>query len=357
MNNKGFKPETELPAQKSEHLSGYLELHPKAVSREMVYGIKPHYKINSGMLLSLASAVDNRNFSESSMQLAGLARRPEIEKEMRLAGETINPKEIADANFREMERATALKWYVTLNRLFSAEHFKKVPQRSSDGRIKIALPGCNLGFEIGGILDFFNEQGIPVDIEAVDIAAAGTEQQFMRLEERTKIVGSTVNFRPQTDAREFFRDKPSDLVILRHPGFVFEPDEYYVWKEIVSKLTETRPGLVIVSTYNHTLEDPAFIEMVVGEKDKDKIFEGEVFDKWLAEQGYKTTEDYNAFWNSGALEYPMSPYMIAFEKDGDKLKYTLPVDVDMVIYGSEEYFADTTPISTQGEPPPTTTLV
>jgi len=326
----------------------YLPIQPRTYSLRDIRVIRPHYTI-AAFLAQAADGLKSIDSSGKKAETAGLKRNPNLEAtkiEVPLEGRTIHPKEIADANFKEMERATALKWCVALNQLFRAKEFRNVPIHNPDGRLKIAIPGCSLGFEIGGILDFFNEQGIPVDIDGVDIDEAGGERKFMKLEEREKARGSKVNFLSQTDARDFYKGKQYDLVVMRHPGFVFELSEYYMWKQIIDVLAQTKPGIIIVSTYNHKLdEDPYYIEEVLGFKDKREVFEGEVIKKLLDDHGFRGTQEYEGSVFDDLLVYPKSPYMIAFDREGDKLIWTLPVDREITIFGSKEYLNQTKQVS------------
>lgn len=329
----------------AEALTRYIPLHPKPIKvlYELQKTIHPHYRIDSTLVFAKTGATKNEDFSKPSLELGGCSRSPELEAAEitdPASGQLIHPREIADENFQEMERATALKWYIVLNKLFSAEHFRKLPIHSPDGRLKIAIPGCRLGFEIGGILDFFNEQGIPIDIDAVDIEDAGAERQFMKLEDREKVKGSKVNFMSKTDAREFYKGKRYDVVLLRHPGFVFEPDQYYVWREIIDVMAQTKPGIMIFSTYNHKLEnDPLYIKEVLGFNDKEVVYEAEVLERLLGNNGYHTTDDYCSVVADERLKYPLNPYMVAFNKVNDQLKWTVPVDREIQIFGNQEYLS------------------
>lgn len=334
------EPASEAEPKGEYHLIKELEINQLEFSRTI--RAYTHYDPEPFLVTAVSSSLgETDSFSKSLSQLAGLKRKPELEKvEIKdpVSGKIIRPKEIADANFQKMEKATALKWYAALNQLFRAKEFRKVPIHNPDGRLKIAIPGCALGFEVGGILDFFNEQGIPVDIDAVDVNEAGGERQFLKLEEREKIKGSKVNFLSQTDAREFYKGKQYDLVVMRHPGFVFEESGYYMWKQIIEVLAETKPGIVIVSTYGHKLkDDPYYIEEVLDLKGKEEIYESDVIEKLLSEHGFKGTEDYEGWVSDNLLYYPQSPYMIACDRDGDKLRWTLPVDREITIFGSAEY--------------------
>ncbi len=318
-------------------------------SQEGWLGVRPKYTHASGLTLMAGKFTEaSMKMAEENYNLATLTRNPVLEKaEMKgRDDQIIRPKEIADANFKEMERATAQKWYYTLIRFFSSKSFSKIPVNRK-GETRIAIPGCHLGFEIGGMLDFLNAQGIRAHIDAVDIEEAGTERQFMKLSEREQISGSRVEFHSQTDARDFFKGKETDIVVLRHPGFVFEVGQYPVWKEVVKTMAETRPGIIILSTYNHKTDDEAFIDLVLNKPDKKEIYEGEVFDDLLREQGYHTPHEYETMVDSELLRYPMSPYMIAYDRDpistdqNPQLRFELPVDNFMQIYGSQEYLSKT----------------
>jgi hypothetical protein len=116
--------------------------------------------------------------------------------------------EIADANFKEMERTTVEKWTLALNRMFHLPEAQNLKLHNPDGRIKVAMPGCYLGLETGALLDFFNDQNLPVDIEAVDTGVAGVENKFMDLDQRQSKLGSSVTFHSETDATKFFAEKP-----------------------------------------------------------------------------------------------------------------------------------------------------
>ncbi len=329
------EPRLNAVKQGQEYL-GHVDLQP-AFSYEELRQIKPKYKINSDLFMQGSGLLSKQRATDWGEGLGSTSRNPELEKlEVKdlIDHKPIDVRAIADTNFQEMERATALKWKTSLARLFNGNEVAHIPTHRKDGRLSIAVPGCHLGFEIGGILDFFNGQHAPVDVEAVDLREAGAERQFQRLEDRTSVLGSGVQFHSQTDATEFFAGKKNDIVILRHPGFVFEPDQYYIWEKMVKTLCDTNPALVIVSTYNHVLKDEAFIDMVVGRSDKKEIYEDEIFEKWLKENGY-VPED-KEWVTDDRLEYPRSPYMISAENKNGKLEFTLPVDRFIRLYRNPE---------------------
>ena len=322
-----LKPD--ISTEESENQVRFLDLDIKSIPVEMTRAIRPKYKVNSFLFMSKVNMAGG-DFSKGSQELGGLIRNPALEEacfEDPYSHEKIKPSEVADETFQEMERAT--------------------------GRVRIALPGCNLGLEVGGVLDFFNDQGIAIDIDAVDILKAGAERKFMKLEDRQKEQGSSINFHSDTDAREFYRGKQYDVAIFRHPGFVFEPDQFIVWKQIVDTIAETKPNLIILSTYGHKLEakdDPYFVREVLGEKDREAVYEEEIFNKWFYEHGYSDDDGHSSYY-SELLEYPLSCYMMTAEVDqersklrrageGPLLRFTRPVDYAMVAYGSEEYFAN-----------------
>ena len=214
--------------------------------------------------------------------------------------------EIADANFQELERATTAKWYYALNYFFHSPEIQNLRVHGVDKRIKIAIPGCFLGFEIGALIDFFNDQGISIDVQAVDKNIAGSESTFMNLAEREKKNGSTVEFKTNTDAKEFFSGTKQDIAIFRHPGSVHSPGNANQWKEIFKSIMETDPALIIVSTFDYKVSfDVSEQEFGPGGQKK----ESDLFKKWLAEGGYIIPTGKFSLLEDDSLVVPSNPYM------------------------------------------------
>ena len=318
--------------QSNESILSYVDIEHTQLSREGREAPRPKYKMDIDLAMMTKKFLEKSGKDPYSVM--GLKRNPILEsKDIKIDkfGEEkiIKPKEISDANFKEMERATSANWFNILDRVFNSE-LKHFPIRTESGRIRIAIPGCHLGFEVGGIIDFFNKQKIPVDIDAVDLEQAGYEKSFSRLEEREKIAGSKVNFESGTDAGNYFEGKETDILILRHPGPVFFYGQYLKWKQLVEKLLSTNPAMVLVSTYNHEIDDPEILKSLG--KNSSSVVEVEVFKKILKESGYVMGPD-SALFGDHRLQYPLSIYMNASEvEDIDRIKWQVPVDVLGEVY-------------------------
>jgi len=228
----------------------------------------------------------------------------------------IRPKEIADHNCFEQERATALKWYLALHQLFAFKAIQQFPVKKNSGRVMIGIPGCFYGFEIGGVLDFFNEQKIAVDIRACDVLNAGAEKSFIRLSERQSVLGSTVRFRSETSAEEYFVEKPLDIAIFRHPGPIFTPSEYHGWQKVFRAVLKTEPSMVIVSTDCYPIYQEN-VKKLAGKSAETELDEGNVFRQWLEKAGYIVPWNRETMVSDhGRLTRPKSIYRIPFvEKD------------------------------------------
>ncbi|OGD57175.1 hypothetical protein A2V71_02020 [Candidatus Berkelbacteria bacterium RBG_13_40_8] len=226
-------------------------------------------------------------------------------------------REIADHNCREEERATALKWYLTLHQLFAIKSIQDFPVKKRNGRIQIGIPGCFNGFETGGLLDFFNEQKIAIDIRACDVLQAGGERSFLRLSERQAVMGSTVRLCSWTPAKTYFADKSLDIVIFRHSGPIFKTTGYRNWHNVFKTVLKTEPSLVIVSTNNYPITNLA-VKKAEGKNPDDALYEGYVFVRWLQEAGYHVpfNDESTIFDKRGLLTRLRSIYGIPFVKEG-----------------------------------------
>ncbi len=323
------------------------EIRPRLISSEERRLIKAKYIISSEMVMLVASTLKNTSFEGGVAAFGGFSRSlklEEAEEIKRLQGDS--PKEIADKNLREMARATAQKWYVALNNMFrSMGETTKVPLKSKDGRMKIAIPGGHLGFEVGGILRFLNDQGVPADIDVVDTAEAGQEKESMELKPLLSARSSTVDFWPHTDATDFLRNKEYDLVVLRHPGPVNDLFLVEKWHEILKKTIETNPEMIIFSTYDHVIEHPEVIDHF---KVNQELRESDIFAFLLKELGYEDCLPDAGAEISDVLHYPLSVYMTACDADPDrpdKLRWTLPVDRYMTIFRKKDNLQKTHQVS------------
>lgn len=331
----------------TEGLTNECEIRPRLMNLEDRRLVSAKYVISSEMVMLVASTLKNTSFEGGVAAFGGFSRNlklEEAEEIKRLQGDS--PKEIADKNFREMARATAQKWYVALNNMFrSMGETTKMPLKSKDGRMKIAIPGGHLGFEVGGILRFLNDQGVPADIDVIDTAETGQEKESIELKPLLSARNSTVDFWPHTDATEFLSKKEYDLVILRHPGPVNEMILIDKWREILIKTIETNPEMIIFSTYDHVIED---LEVIDHFKVNQELRESDVFALLLKELGYEDClPDVGAEINDN-LHYPLSIYMTACETDPDrlnKLKWTLPVDRYMTIFRKKDNLQKTDQVS------------
>ncbi|OGD83086.1 hypothetical protein A2572_04985 [Candidatus Collierbacteria bacterium RIFOXYD1_FULL_40_9] len=310
------------------------EIRPRLIKSEDRRLVKAKYTMSSMLVVAVASALKNSSFEGGVVSFGGFSRNIELEEDeeiKELPGDI--PKDVADKNFREMARATAQKWYVALSNMFrSMGEVTKIPLWSSDGRMKIAIPGGHLGFEVGGILRFLNEQGLPADIDVIDTAETGQEKESMELDPLLSAKGSTVDFWPHTDATDFLRGKDYDLVVLRHPGPVNEMILIDKWREILKKTIETNPEMIIFSTYDHVIEDPEVIDHFKADRE---LRESNIFALLLKDLGYEDCLPDAGAEISDALHYPLSVYMTACETDPDrptKLRWTLPVDRYMTIF-------------------------
>lgn len=309
-------------------------IRPRILSREEKYAIKPRYKLSSKLVLAASQFVGNNDFDHDLETFKGFERNSVLEERVI---EGVNPKEIADINVREMARATSQKWYVALNRMFRGLGEEiAFPLHSENGRVKIVIPGGHFAFEVGGILRFFNEQQIPVDIDVVDINKTGQEVDSMDLENLLGSCHSTVSFHPETDASDFLEGKEYDLAILRHPGPVWSPDELSQWEKIVGATDATNPAAIVFSTYNHVIEDPQ-VKEAVGLHDDSSVHEYDVFNALLNQRGF--VEEQEEFVIDDLLRYPMSIYMTSYQiedpRDGwgeKKMKWEIPVDRYMALY-------------------------
>jgi hypothetical protein len=278
--------------------------------------------------------VGNTNFDHDLETFQGYERNPVLEQEVI---EGVKPKEIADNNIREMARATSQKWYVALNKMFRGLGEEvDYPLHEADGRMKIVIPGGHFAFEIGGILRFFNEQHIPVDIDVVDINKTGHEVESMDLDNLLASQQSTVSFHPDTDATDFLKGKNYDLAVLRHPGPVWFPDQLTQWQSIIDATTSTSPASVVVSTYDHAIEDLQ-VKQAVGLQEQSEIHEYDVFNALLEGEGY--LEEEKGIVMEDLLTYPISIYMTSYQvedpRDGwgeKRLKWEVPVDRYMGLF-------------------------
>ena len=258
-------------------------VYPRIVSRQEKAEIQPHYKTDPLLVLEAQRVYLSHNMSKYSA-FEGLMRNHALEEHpMEIAVKKVDAKEIADINLAEMARATSQKWFCELNEMIMRMGPKvDIVTHTKQGRVSIALPGAHLGFEIGGILRFFNEQKIPVDITAIDTGPTGQEKQFIGLEKLLSKVGSTCNFMSNVDASLFLHRKKSDIVILRHPGPIFGTNGFENWKKVFEAVKKSDPAIVILSTYNHEIDNPDVLDKLNRKAlNPEVVTEFDVFDRWL----------------------------------------------------------------------------
>lgn len=316
------------------HNSRSVILRPRILPREERHAIRPKYELSTDLVMAASRFVGNTNFDHDLETFQGWERNSVLEQE---TIEGVKPKEIADNNIREMARATSQKWYVALNKMFRGLGDEvEYPLHNGDGRMKIAIPGGHFAFEVGGILRFFNEQQIPVDIDVVDINKTEHEAESMDLGNLLASQHSTVRFHPDTDASGFLKGKDYDLAVLRHPGPVWFPDQLSEWQSIVDATTSTNPAAVVFSTYDHPIDDPQ-VKQAVGLQDQSKVHEYEVFNALLEQKGF--LEEGKGVVMEDLLTYPISIYMTSYQvedpRDGwgeKRMKWEVPVDRYMGLY-------------------------
>jgi hypothetical protein len=283
----------------------------------------PIYDIEKALLLALARHFETEELKTLWDQLKRFNRHDVLEQAVFKTpdGDLIVPTNIANKNFRAMERATATKWAHDLTILFDSPATQGIPLHKTNGRVSIAIPGVRLGLEIGGILDFFNEQGITVDITAFDISIAAAEEQLLNLETRKSLLGSTVTFHSHMNAAIYLKGKLFDIVVMRNPGSPTDT-EYLEWKQIIKSVIQTRPGIIILSTYEYEINNLSIIQEAGG---TEPIKESHLFDSWLKQFGYFPKRVVQNSW----LQYPYSPYMIVPD---ESLSFTWPSDRYMALY-------------------------
>lgn len=305
---------------------------PKEIYESELAEARPNYVVNIQLnkIITALTAAGVFKFPENCWQkLSRIEGLDEIQFTNRGSGE-VTPKlgEIADANFQELERATTAKWQFALNYFFHLPEIQKIPVHGADKRIKIAIPGCSLGFEIGGLLDFFNSHNLSVDIEAVDNIKAGAESRFTRLDERTKQNGSTVVYHSETDANEFFEVEQQDIVIFRHPGSFYYPESATQWHKIFDSMMKTDPAVIIVSTFDYEVSAETSAQELGSEN---KAVESDLIKKWLEEGGYTIPESAYATLKDDTLEVPLNPYMYSDKKGEENQNPTEIFDRHMFV--------------------------
>ena len=305
---------------------------PKDVEAADFAAIKPHYQTDERLIKFIDALIKAGRVSIHPEEWKRLFRIEKLDgvRPSKFGSTEICPSygEIADANYQEMERATVAKWYLALNVFFHSPEIQNFRLHSPDGRIKIAIPGCLLGFEIGAIVDFFNEQNLPVDIQAVDIDSAGEESQFMRLEERQKTVGSTVEFHSPVDAKEFFVGTKQDIVVFRNPGSVQGDADAKRWRAVFQEMMKTDPAMIIVSAFDYEIRGTAAKR--TRERDGYRMLESDLFTKWLAEGGYTIPQNDFSQIKDDSLVYPFNPYFHPYtDTESHEEELTLPYDRNM----------------------------
>jgi len=311
-----------------------VRIKPRETTEPELEKIRPHYKLNKALSEVLDQIIKEDESTEGELAYVMWAYRHPGLDETDFEdddGTVVRPKEIADYNYREEERATAQKWYCALNQLFHYDPIQTFPLHRPDGRMQIAIPGCFHGFEIGGILDFFNEQGIAVDIRAVDELEAGSESQFLRLDQRLGIMGSTVSFHSETDARTFYDGTKQDLIIFRHPGPLDE--QFQKWQTIFQSLLSTAPAMAILSTDRREVVNPE-TKGLFGRAPGDSLNEMEVFQQWLESNNYPIPEAPAARIADDRLRHPLSIYMAPYRvkgREGEEIHYDVPFDREIFI--------------------------
>lgn len=303
----------EIKTAETPPLPTKVTIHPRRLGKEERYAIRPHYTSSPYLVSATAIMKDNMHFDKDLEAFEGYRRNPGLEKLPVKEGE-LSPKEIADANLREMARATSQNWYFALHRMFSDTFGESVdfPLHNRDQRMRIAIPGGHFAFEVGGILRFFNEQQIPVDIDVVDIHQTGQEKESMDLDSLLQQQASTVNFYSHTDANDYFKGGKYDLAVLRHPGPVWTPNELDNWKNIIHTVATTDPTMIVFSTYDHPVEDDA-VKKAVGLQDKSDTKEYDVLNILLEKEGFKGNP--NTIFFHELLTYPRSIYMTSARLD------------------------------------------
>lgn len=304
---------------------GLVKIYPPIISPEDLSLIETKYlKPTSVEQYKITKDVTYaKTVSDSLPDLTSLERNEVVEKNVARA------PEIATHNYQELFRATAAKWYASLTELFRDGKVSRIPTHEKDCPVKILIAGAHFGAEIGGILDWFNAQGIRVSITAVDnrqIEKAEEYRNFLNLEEREKVCGSKVEFATE-DVIDFAKDKVFDMVVLRHPGPIFHQDQQKVWKDIFISCLGAEPSLVILSTYNYEINDPLAAGSMVS-----KVTEAEIFDQWLVENSFRAVSQEDD--NQHRLIYPHNIYM-APREPGTK-KFTRPADSLIRLYINEK---------------------
>jgi len=326
-----FKPDDHAEKGESRHI---VRIKPREITEPELEKIRPQYRLNKALSEVLDRIIQEDEEKEEELAYVMWAYRHPGLDETDFAdddGTVVRPKEIADYNYSEEERATAQKWYCFLNQLFHHDPIQTFPLHRPDGRMQIAIPGCLHGFEIGGIVDFFNEQGIAVDIRAVDELEAGSESQFLRLDQRLGVMGSTVSFHSETDARTFYDGTKQDLVVFRHPGPLDE--QFQRWQAIFRSLLSTEPAMVILSTDRRRIVSPE-AKRLFGRTPGDSLNEIEVFQQWLESNDYSIPEAPVARIADDRLRHPLSIYMAPYRvkgREGGEIHYDVPFDREIFI--------------------------
>lgn len=305
--------------------NGSVELCLPEITPEMREKIEAKYTKDPKLAFCVGKILKGKRNGDQT----DLERNPDVEAQLpQELAETA--KTIADANYQELFRATAAKWYVSLTELFKDAKVSRIPIHEKDRPVRILIPGAHFGAEIGGILDWFNDQGIKVEITTVDkreIENVEEYRKYLDLERRQSICGSKVNFLTD-DVIDFAKDKEFDMVMFRHPGPIFHTDQQEVWKKIFDSCLGTKPFVVILSTYNEVIDDPLASGSLIEE-----VKEGDIFDQWFGE---------NRFWAESQEEdrqhelcSPYSIYMVP-RKIGGKPEVIQTIDKLMRLYIGEK---------------------
>lgn len=275
--------------------------------------IRQEYLTNALLAYKIGKALQGRAVSaDEQFELEAIERNKVadgvvLEKDgVRLSGE-----DVARINLERMERATAAKWFCTIEEMMRAGRVDALSTTSEYGRLQIAIPGAHYGLEIGGILDWCNQQGISIDVTAIDHRLVGGVGNFLRLDDRSKPMGSTVEY-VQAGVEEFYPGKRTDLVVLRHPGPIASLEQQNRWRRIIAILADTDPRFIIVSTYNYPILDP-----VAAGRPDGTVTEGELLRKWIEGVGYIMVP--GSVVENDELEYPVNLYGIPRTEGAERI--------------------------------------
>lgn len=178
------------------------------------------------------------------LQMKRFAKIDELDV-VTLDGRKIKAGQVAEHNCYEIERLTRVRWEKALTEIFEKAQIKRIPSHREDGGLTVGVLGCEDGHGLGGLLEVLSvKMGLTVNLFGVDPREPGEIERIKDL-----LAGSvstaTLN---RVDLRAvLWRVVAPDLVVFPAPGPFNTLERYQAWEEVVKKVAEAKPSIIIFS--------------------------------------------------------------------------------------------------------------